>query len=108
HKAFPEIVGPEHTLRGLAYVLGTHPANSVSMVSGIGTHSKTIAYGMNRADYSFIPGGIVPGIVIVQPDLPELQEDWPFLWYENEYVIPMGPLFIFVANAAADLVGGTP
>ncbi len=46
-----------------------------------------MAYGNNRADYSFIPGGVVPGIVIVRPDFPELKEDWPFLWFENEYVI---------------------
>jgi len=104
HKAFPDVVGPEHTLRGVAYVLGTHPASDVSMVSGIGARSQTNAYGNNRADYSFIPGGIVPGIVIVQPDLPELKEDWPFLWYENEYVIPMAPLFIFAAHAADDVL----
>ncbi len=107
HQAFPKIVGPEHTFRGLEYVLGRHPGNSLSMVSGIGARSKTIAYGTNRADYSFIPGGIVPGLVIVQPDLPELMEDWPFLWYESEYVIPMAPLFIYVANAAADLLKGS-
>lgn len=106
HRAFPDIIGPEHTLRGLAYVLGTHPASSVSMVSGVGTRSATQAYGANRADYSFIPGGIVPGIVIVQPDFPELKEDWPFLWYESEYVIDVGALFIYVANAADNLLGG--
>jgi hypothetical protein len=104
HKTFPHIIGPEYTLRGLEYVLGTHPANSVSLVSGVGTHSKTFAYGNNRADFSFIPGGIVPGIVIVQPDLPELKEDWPFLWYENEYVIPEASLYIFVANAVGELL----
>jgi hypothetical protein len=103
HRAFPEIVPPEHTLRGLAYVLGTHPASSVSMVSGVGARSMTAAYGANRADWSFIPGGIVPGIVIVQPDLPELKEDWPFLWYEGEYVIPLGATFLYVANAADSL-----
>jgi hypothetical protein len=103
HKAFPEIIGGAHTLRGFEYLLGTHPASSVSLVSGIGTHSKTNAYGMNRADYSFIPGGIVPGIVIVGPDLPELMEDWPFLWYESEYVIPLAATFIFVAHAVLDL-----
>jgi hypothetical protein len=109
HEAFPELVGPEHTLRGVAYVLGTHPANDVSMISGVGARSKTVAYGMNRADYSFIPGGPVPGLVIVQPDLPELQEDWPFLWYEGEYVIPMAPLFIYAALAADDLTSdGAP
>ena len=103
HRAFPDLVGPEHTLRGLEYVLGRHPGSDVSMISGIGARSKTVAYGMNRADYSFIPGGPVPGLVVVRPDLPELQEDWPFLWYEGEYVIPMAPLFLFTALAADDL-----
>lgn len=103
HRAFPDLVGPEHTLRGVEYVLGTHPASDVSMVSGIGARSKTVAYGSNRADYSFIPGAPVPGIVVLKPDLPELQEDWPFLWYESEYVIPMAPLFIYAALAADDL-----
>jgi len=100
HKAFPDIIGPEYTLRGLDYVLGTHPASDVSLVSGVGSRSKTIAYGSNRADYSFIPGGVVPGIVIVKPDFPELKEDWPFLWFENEYVIGAAALFIYVGNAA--------
>jgi len=85
-------------------VLGTHPANDVSMVSGVGTRSKVNAYGNNRADYSFIPGGIVPGVVIVQPDLPELMEDWPFLWYESEYVVNLAPTWIFVVHAARDLL----
>lgn len=105
HRAFPELVGPGHTLRGLAYVPGTHPASDVSLVSGIGARSATNAYGFNRADYSFIPGGVVPGIVIVRPDFPELKEDWPFLWYESEYVIDQGARLIFVANAARALLG---
>ncbi|PAP75029.1 glycoside hydrolase family 9 protein [Rubrivirga marina] len=103
HRAFPDLVGPEPALRGVEYVLGRHPGSDVSMISGIGARSKTVAYGMNRADYSFIPGGPVPGLVVVQPDFPELQEDWPFLWYEGEYVIPMAPLFLYAALAADDL-----
>ena len=103
HRAFPDLVGPEHTLRGVEYVLGRHPGSDVSMISGVGARSKTVAYGNNRADYSFIPGGPVPGLVVVQPDFPELQEDWPFLWYEGEYVIPMAPLFMYAALAADDL-----
>jgi len=104
HKAFPDIIGPEYTLRGLDYILGTHPASDVSLVSGVGSRSKTIAYGSNRADYSFIPGGVVPGIVVVKPDYPELKEDWPFLWFENEYVIGAAALFIYVGNAADTLL----
>ena len=66
----------------------------------MGTQSKLIAYGNNRADYSFIPGGIIPGIVIIQPDFPELKEAWPFLWYENEYVVDTVVSYILAANAA--------
>ena len=100
HRAFPEIVGPELTFRGLDYVLGTHPGSSTSLVSGIGAHSALVAYGMNRADYSFVPGGMIPGIVIVKPDFPELKEDWPFLWFENEYVVNTGTSFMLAAAAA--------
>ena len=107
HRAFPEIVGPEATFRGLDYVLGTHPASATSYVSGVGARSVLAAYGNNRADYSFIPGGIVPGIVIVQPDLPELKEDWPFLWFENEYVVDTASAFMLAASAA-DALGRAP
>ena len=100
HQAFPDIVGSEYTLRGVDYVLGTHPVSNVSYVSSVGTQSKLIGYGNNRADYSFIPGGMIPGVVIVQPDYPELKDDWPFLWFENEYVVDTATTFILAANAA--------
>jgi endoglucanase len=100
HKAFPEIVGPEYTLRGFDYVLGTHPVSNISFVSSVGTQSKLIAYGNNRADYTFIPGGIIPGVIIIQPDFPELKNAWPFLWYENEYVVDTVANYILAANAA--------
>ncbi len=100
HQAFPDIVGPEYTLRAFDYVLGMHPASNQSYVSGIGTDSKLIAYGNNRADYSFIPGGVIPGALIVKPDFPELKSDWPFLWFENEYVVDNVASFIVAANAA--------
>jgi hypothetical protein len=93
-------VGPEYTLRGLDYLLGTHPLSNVSYVSGIGTQSKLIGYGNNRADYTFIPGGMIPGVTILQPDFPELKTDWPFLWYENEYVVDAASAFILTAAAA--------
>jgi len=100
HQAFPEIVGTEYTLRGLDYVLGTHPVSNISYVSTVGTQSKLVAYGNNRADYTFIPGGMIPGVVIVQPDFPELKSDWPFLWFENEYVVDAATAFILAAGAA--------
>ena len=104
HKTFPEIVGPEYTLRALGYLYGCHPGSSLSFVSGVGASSKRVAYGNNRADYSFIAGGVVPGIVIVQPDFPENKDDWPFLWGENEYVIGLAAGYLYLAHAAADLV----
>jgi hypothetical protein len=100
HEAFPNLVGAEYTLHGLDYVLGNHPVSNVSLVSTIGTNSKLIGYGTNRADYTFIPGGIVPGVLIIQPDFPELTSDWPFFWYENEYVIDAGTSFILAAGSA--------
>ena len=103
HRAFPDLVGPEYTVRGLDYVLGTHPVSSVSLVSGVGARSLTVAYGHNRADFSFIPGGVAPGVVIVRPDFPELKEDWPFLWFENEYVIGEAALLVYVGNAVQSL-----
>ncbi len=104
HRAFPGVVGPEYTVRALGYVLGTHPVSSISLVSGVGAHSLTVAYGHNRADFSFIPGGVAPGIVIVRPDFPELKEDWPFLWFENEYVVPEAALLVYVGNAVHALL----
>jgi endoglucanase len=103
HKAFPQIVGIDHTLDAFDYLLGRHPANNLSLVSTVGTASKLVAYGNNRADYSFIPGGLVPGVLIVKPDFPELKQDWPFLWYENEYVIDTATAYILAANAAIAL-----
>jgi endoglucanase len=100
HQAFPDIIGTEYTLRGLDYLLGMHPVSNVSYVSGIGTQSKLIGYGNNRADYTFIPGGVIPGVTVLQPDFPELKNEWPFLWYENEYVVDTATAFILTATAA--------
>jgi endoglucanase len=104
NKAFPATVGPDYALTALGYVFGCHPASDISFVSGVGTESKMIAYGNNRADFSFIPGGVVPGILIVGPDFPENKEDWPFLWGENEYVVNAAAGYIFAALAAQTLV----
>ena len=106
HEAYPEIVGPEPVLRGLTYILGRHPASNVSFVSGVGTRSKKVAYGPNRADYTFVAGGVVPGVLVLKPDFPENKEDWPFLWGENEYVIDICAHYILLANAVNALLGG--
>lgn len=100
HKAFPKIYGTEYTLNALDYMLGRHPANNVSLVSTIGINSKLVAYGHNRADYSYIAGGMVPGPLVIKPDYPELKTDWPFLWFENEYTVATTSAYILAANAA--------
>ncbi|MDE1987386.1 MAG: glycoside hydrolase family 9 protein [Alphaproteobacteria bacterium] len=103
HEAFPSIIGTDYTLHAFDYLLGRHPANNLSLVSTVGTDSKLVAYGHNRADYTFVPGGLVPGVLIVPPDFPELKEKWPYLWYENEYVVDAVSTFIDAANAAEAL-----
>lgn len=103
HKAFPDIVESELVLRGLDFIYGCHPGSNISLVSGVGMHSKKVAYGNNRADFSFIAGGIVPGILVLPPDFPENKEDWPFLWGENEYTIGMGGIYIYLVQAAIEL-----
>ncbi|KPK85607.1 MAG: glycoside hydrolase [Bacteroides sp. SM23_62_1] len=106
YKSFPEIIDPECVYKALHYIYGCHPGSNISFVSGVGTRSKQVAYGMNRADYSYIAGGIVPGVLILPPDFPENKEDWPFLWGENEYVITPGASYIFLVNAACELLKG--
>jgi endoglucanase len=104
HTAFPAIVDGGAVLRAVDYLTGHHPASDVSFVSAVGTVSKEIAYGNNRADFSFIAGGVVPGVLIIKPDFPENHEDWPFFWGENEYVVSEGAAWIQLANAARALV----
>ena len=62
HKAFPDLVGPEYTLRAVNYILGTHPVSSTSYVAGVGAVSKTKTYSNNRADNAYIPGRSHSGI----------------------------------------------
>ncbi|WP_323814770.1 glycoside hydrolase family 9 protein [Cellvibrio sp. NN19] len=104
HKAFPSLVTRESVLQGLNYLYGTHPAHNLSFVSNVGARSKEVAYGMNRADFSFISGAIVPGVLILKPDFPENHEDWPFFWGQNEYVVNLAASYIFLVNAAEDVL----
>lgn len=104
HRTYPDLFAADDALQGLNYLYGTHPDSSISFVSAVGTRSKRVAYGSNRADFSFIAGGIVPGLLILKPDFPENKEDWPFLWGENEYVINVGASYIYLVHAAQELL----
>jgi endoglucanase len=103
-KEFPDLIDPENVYRGLNYMYGTHPGSNISFVSGVGTESQLIAYGMNRADFSFIPGGIVPGVLVLPPDFPENKQNWPFFWGQNEYVITLGSSYLLLVHAVIDLL----
>jgi endoglucanase len=91
--------------RAIDVLTGHHPGSDISLVSGVGAVSKEVAYGSNRADFSFIPGGVVPGVLILKPDFPENREDWPFMWGQNEYVVNTGSSWIQLVNGARDLLG---
>lgn len=106
HKVFPEVMSPEYIYRGLNYIFGCHPYSNISFVSSVGTKSKKITYGNNRADFSFIAGGIVPGILVLKPDFPENKEDWPFFWGENEVTVGGCADYIFLAAAVSRLADG--
>ncbi|MCW3846311.1 glycoside hydrolase family 9 protein [Sphingomonas sp. LB-2] len=103
HRAFPDLSNGDTVFRALDYLHGTHPGSDISFVSGVGTVSKEVAYGSNRADFSYIAGGVVPGVLIIKPDLPENSEQWPFFWGENEYVVNLGPSYIALVHAADDV-----
>ena len=103
-KSFPDVLGTEYVLRGLDYVFGCHPYSNISFVNAVGVRSKKVAYGNNRADFTTIAGGIVPGVMLLKPDFLENKDDWPFLWGENEVVIAGCVEYIFLANAANELI----
>ena len=98
HKAFPDLVSPEYTLRAVNYILGTHPVSSTSYMSAVGTVSKIKMYGNNRADNTFIPGAVIPGYVVIRPDFPECIDDFGFLWFEDEYVISVTGSWVLAAT----------
>ncbi len=98
---YPEIFPKETVYNALNFVLGCHPGrNTASYASGVGARSATIAYGLNRADWSYIPGGVVSGTALIRPDFPELLE-FPFLWQQTEYVLGGGSShYMFLVLAA--------
>jgi hypothetical protein len=106
HKGWPQHTDPQSWINALNFVLGVHPGeNTASFASGVGAKSATVAYGTNRADFSYIPGGVISGTALIRPDLPELKE-WPFFWQQTEYVMGGGEAnFMFLALAADRLYG---
>jgi hypothetical protein len=84
------------------FVLGCHPGeNTSSFVSGVGVKSLTTAYGVNRDEWSYIPGGVASGTSLIRPDLPELKV-WPYFWQQTEYVMGGGTVDFLTLAMAAD------
>jgi hypothetical protein len=107
HKAWPQLTSRDFHLNALNFVLGVHPGqNTASFASGVGANSATVAYGTNRADWSYIPGGVISGTALIRPDLPELKV-WPYFWQQTEYVLGGGETnYMFLAVAADQLAKG--
>lgn len=107
HTAYPDIFGPEPIYNALNFILGCHPgSNTSSFASGVGARSATVGYGLNRADWSYIPGGVVSGTALIRPDFPELLE-FPYLWQQVEYVMGGGSShYMFLVLAAQQLLSG--
>jgi hypothetical protein len=101
-KAWPQYTSRELQMDALNFVLGVHPGeNTAAFASGVGARSATVAYGANRADWSYIPGGVISGTALIRPDLPELKI-WPYFWQQSEYVMGGGETnYMFLALAAA-------
>ncbi len=106
HRGFPDIFSAEPVFNSLNFVLGVHPGeNSASFVSGVGANSLLVAYGVNRDEWSYIPGGSASGTALIRPDLPELKV-WPYFWQQTEYVMGGGALnYMFLVLATDDLLG---
>jgi endoglucanase len=106
-KGWPDLVPEESYVNALNFILGVHPGeNTASFASGIGSKSLTTAYGVNRADWSYIPGGVASGTGIIRPDLPELKT-WPFFWQQTEYVMGGGSEnFMFLVLAVDKFYNG--
>ena len=103
--AYPDIFDASLVHDALHFILGRHPGeNTASFASGVGAVSATTAYGTTRADWSYVPGGVISGTAIIRPDLPELLE-FPFLWQQTEYVLGGGSShYMFLVLAAQSLL----
>ncbi|MBR3792686.1 MAG: glycoside hydrolase, partial [Alistipes sp.] len=99
--AYPEIFSKAPIFNALNFILGCHPgSNQASFASGVGAESATVGYGLNRADWSYIPGGVISGTALIRPDFPELLT-FPFLWQQTEYVMGGGSShYMFLVLAA--------
>ncbi len=107
NKYWPNLYPADNLYNIINYMLGCKPGSSTnSLVSGVGANSPTIAYGFNRADWSYIPGGTFWNAVnLVSPDFAE-DKTWPFLWQEREYIITAPCYYMFSVLGAEKILNG--
>lgn len=100
NKYFPEVVDASHVYKVTNWLYGCHPYHNYSLVATVGaTRPKEVFYGNNRADFSFIPGNVAPGILFRKPDHFENYDDWPFLWGQNEGTINGNTSYLIFGSA---------
>ncbi len=105
HIYFPDIISKDEVYRVANWLYGCHPYHNYSFVAVVGaTRPKQVFYGNNRADFSFIPGNVAPGLLFRKPDHFENYDDWPFLWGQNEGTIAGNTQYIIFGSALKDIV----
>ncbi|HEY3402158.1 MAG TPA: glycoside hydrolase family 9 protein [Ohtaekwangia sp.] len=104
-KYFPDVVDAGHAYKVTNWLFGCHPYHNYSFVATVGaTRPKAMFYGNNRADLSFIPGNVAPGVLFRKPDHFENYDDWPFFWGQNEGTIGGNSGYLIFGSAFKSLV----
>ena len=104
-KYFPGIIDKSYAYKATNYLFGCHPYHNYSLVAAVGAaRPKAVFYGNNRADFSFIPGNVAPGVLFRHPDHFENYDDWPFLWGQNEGTIAGNVGYLIFGQAFENIV----
>ncbi len=102
---YPDIIKRDDIFRAANYIFGCHPYHNYSLVAAVGAaRPKAVFYGNNRADFSFIPGNLAPGLLFRQPDHFENYDDWPFLWGQNEGTVGGNTQYVIFGSAFKSLM----
>jgi hypothetical protein len=101
---YPDIIKKDEIYRVSNWLYGCHPYHNYSFVAAVGAaRPKQVFYGNNRADFSFIPGNVAPGLLFRKPDHFENFDDWPFLWGQNEGTIAGNTQYVIFGSAFKNL-----
>lgn len=105
NKEFPDIIDAKNAFKATNWLFGCHPYHNYSLVATVGaTRPKEVFYGNNRADFSFIPGNVAPGLLFRQPDHFENYDDWPFFWGQNEGTIGGNTSYLIFGSAFKNVI----